>query len=169
MGTSNKPDGKSGGQRVAFTRRDAQRIANVVRTVEQGDRDGTPLTFGPRIRPNAAVSGLFRTATFAGPWAKDSTTTIQFTDITVTPQTATAVNKFCGITDGDIGVCKHDNGKWYLVSWEMDEVCTTRLINMTLQLNTANCAIEKTLVTSEFRFMKLTYPFATCSTATTPG
>lgn len=170
MGTSNKPDGKSREQRVAFNRRDAQRIANVVRKVEQGDRNGTPLTFGPRIRPALAATGdVFRTARFTGSWNVDTTATVEFTNSTFTPQTATALNLFCGIADGDVGLCKDIENVWHLVSWEMKEVCTTRLIDMTLQLNTANCAILKTLVTSTFRFVTLTYPFATCSTATTPG
>ena len=170
MAGANKPDGKNPKQRVAFTRRDADRIARVVRTVEQGDRKGTPLTFGPRIRPALAATGdIFRTARFTGSWNVNSTATIELTNSTFTPQTATALNLFCGIEDGDVGVCKDVENVWHLVSWEMTEVCTTRLIDLTLQLNTANCAIEKTLVTSEFRFVKLTYPFATCSTATTPG
>lgn len=166
-----KPDGKSAKtQGVSFTRPAAERIARTVRTVEQGKRDGTPLTFGPRIRPTFANSGdVFRTAKFTGSWNVDTTATIEFTNSTFTPQTATALNLFCGIADGDIGVCKDVENVWHLVSWEMTEVCTTRLINMTLQLNTASCEIDKTLVTSEFRFLKLTYPFATCSTATTPG
>lgn len=54
MAGANKPDGKNPKQRVAFTRRDADRIARVVRTVEQGDRKGTPLTFGQRLRPVVA-------------------------------------------------------------------------------------------------------------------
>jgi len=45
MAGANKPDGKSNTQRVAFTRRDADRIARVVRTVEAGDKDANALTF----------------------------------------------------------------------------------------------------------------------------
>jgi hypothetical protein len=48
MAGANKPDGKSNTQRVAFTRRDADRIARVVRTVEAGDKKGNALTFGHR-------------------------------------------------------------------------------------------------------------------------
>jgi len=49
-----KPDGKSGGQRVSFTRQGADRIARVVRTVEQGDKKAEPLRFAPRPQ---SVSG----------------------------------------------------------------------------------------------------------------
>jgi hypothetical protein len=113
--------------------------------------------------------GIFRTATFEGSWSKDTTTTITFTNVTVTPQTATAHNIFCGIAGGDVGVCRDENLEWYLVSWEMDEICTTRVIDIQVELNTTNCEIYRTLVTSEQKFLRLTFPFATCSTATTPG
>jgi hypothetical protein len=99
----------------------------------------------------------------------DSTSTIEFTNATFTPQTATAKNLFCGIADGDIGVAKDVEGVWHLISWEMQEVCTTRIIDIEIELNTANCEIYRTLVTATQKFLRLTYPFATCSTATTPG
>lgn len=63
MAGANKPDGKNPKQRVAFTRRDADRIARVVRTVEQGDRKGTPLVFGPRVRQAQAQAQTTATIT----------------------------------------------------------------------------------------------------------
>lgn len=170
MAGANKPDGKSPSQRVSFTRRDADRIARTVRNVEAGDKKGNALTFGNRYRPPAGATGdIFRTARFTGSWAVDSTNTIEFTNATFTPQTATAKNLFCGISDGDIGVAKDIEGVWHLISWEMQEVCTTRIIDIEIELNTANCEIYRTLVTATQKFLRLTYPFATCSTATTPG
>lgn len=56
MAGANKPDGKNPQQRVAFTRRDADRIARTVRIVEGGDKKGNALTFGNRIRPTIAVT-----------------------------------------------------------------------------------------------------------------
>lgn len=45
-----KPDGAAAGtQRVTFTKPAAERIGKVVRTVEAGNRDQGPLTFGPRL------------------------------------------------------------------------------------------------------------------------
>jgi hypothetical protein len=45
-----KPDGAAAGtQRVTFTKPAAERIGKVVRTVEAGNRDQGPLTFGPRV------------------------------------------------------------------------------------------------------------------------
>ena len=169
MAGANKPDGKSPTSRVAFTRRDADRIARTVRAYEGGDKKGNALTFGNRIRPPTASGDVFRTARFTGSWSVDSTATIEFTNSTFTPQTATAINLFCGIADGDIGVAKDVENVWHLISWEMQEVCTTRIIDIEIELNTANCEIYRTLVTATQKFLRLTYPFATCSTATTPG
>jgi hypothetical protein len=167
---ANKPDGKSNTQRVAFTRRDADRIGRVVRTVEAGDKKGNALTFGHRQQPGQPAAGdIFRTARFTGAWSVDSTATVEFTNSTFTPQTATAINLFCGIADGDVGVAKDIENVWHLISWEMQEVCTTRIIDIELDLNTANCEIYRTLVTATQKFLRLTFPFATCSTATTPG
>jgi hypothetical protein len=167
---ANKPDGKSNTQRVSFTRRDADRIGRVVRTVEAGDKKGNALTFGHRQQPGQGVVGdIFRTARFTGSWSVDSTATVEFTNSTFTPQTATAINLFCGIAGGDVGVAKDIENVWHLISWEMQEVCTTRIIDIELDLNTANCEIYRTLVTATQKFLRLTFPFATCSTATTPG
>jgi hypothetical protein len=167
---ANKPDGKSNTERVSFTRRDADRIGRVVRTVEAGDKKGNALTFGHRQQPGQGVVGdIFRTARFTGSWSVDSTATVEFTNSTFTPQTATAINLFCGIAGGDVGVAKDIENVWHLISWEMQEVCTTRIIDIELDLNTANCEIYRTLVTATQKFLRLTFPFATCSTATTPG
>lgn len=157
-------------QQVAFSRADAQRIARAIKQTEGEARKAEPLKFGPRPRPPiAGASDVFRTARFTGSWSVDSTATIEFTNSTFTPQTATAINLFCGISDGDIGVCRDVKNVWHLVSWEMQEVCTTRIIDIEIELNTANCEIYRTLVTATQKFLRLTYPFATCSTATTPG
>ena len=170
MAGANKPDGKSNTERVSFTRRDADRIGRVVRTVEAGDKKGNALTFGHRQQPGQGVVGdIFRTARFTGSWSVDSTATVEFTNSTFTPQTATAINLFCGIAGGDVGVAKDIENVWHLISWEMQEVCTTRIIDIELDLNTANCEIYRTLVTATQKFLRLTFPFATCSTATTPG
>ena len=163
-----KPDSL---QPVSFTRAAANRIAKTVSRVEGEARKTEPLRFGPRQRPRpgGGDSDIFRTARFTGSWSVDSTATVEFTNSTFTPQTATAINLFCGIADGDVGVAKDIENVWHLISWEMQEVCTTRIIDIELDLNTANCEIYRTLVTATQKFLRLTYPFATCSTATTPG
>jgi hypothetical protein len=162
-----KPDSL---QPVSFTRAAANRIAKTVSRVEGEARKTEPLRFGPRQRPRPGVVGdIFRTARFTGSWSVDSTATVEFTNSTFTPQTATAINLFCGIAGGDVGVAKDIENVWHLISWEMQEVCTTRIIDIELDLNTANCEIYRTLVTATQKFLRLTFPFATCSTATTPG
>jgi hypothetical protein len=162
-----KPDSL---QPVSFTRAAANRIAKTVSRVEGEARKTEPLRFGPRQRPRpGGVGDIFRTARFTGSWSVDSTATVEFTNSTFTPQTATAINLFCGIAGGDVGVAKDIENVWHLISWEMQEVCTTRIIDIELDLNTADCAIVRTLVTATQKFLRLTYPFATCSTATTPG
>ena len=162
-----KPDSL---QPVSFTRAAANRIAKTVSRVEGEARKTEPLRFGPRQLPRpGGVGDIFRTARFTGSWSVDSTATVEFTNSTFTPQTATAINLFCGIAGGDVGVAKDIENVWHLISWEMQEVCTTRIIDIELDLNTANCEIYRTLVTATQKFLRLTFPFATCSTATTPG
>ena len=161
-----KPDSL---QPVSFTRAAANRIAKTVSRVEGEARKTEPLRFGPRQRPRPGGGDIFRTARFTGSWSVDSTATVEFTNSTFTPQTATAINLFCGIAGGDVGVAKDIENVWHLISWEMQEVCTTRIIDIELDLNTANCEIYRTLVTATQKFLRLTFPFATCSTATTPG
>jgi hypothetical protein len=104
--------------RVDFTRGAAERIANVVRLVEQGDRDGGPLTF----RKVGAEGGkVFRVCEFTGTWSIDSTKTITFRNVTTTPNTVTAVNLFAqvGTSDGSVitpcAIAKEGTA-WYLIA-----------------------------------------------------
>jgi hypothetical protein len=109
-----KPDSL---QPVSFTRAAANRIAKTVSRVEGEARKTEPLRFGPRQRPRPGVVGdIFRTARFTGSWSVDSTATVEFTNSTFTPQTATAINLFCGIADGDVGVAKDIENVWHLIS-----------------------------------------------------
>ena len=122
MAGANKPDGKSNTQRVSFTRRDADRIGRVVRTVEAGDKKGNALTFGHRQQPGQG--GVFRIAThgFAA-WNKDSTQTVTFVTTTSTPNTATAVNLFADLASGVTGrsvAIARDGTAWYLIAAECD-------------------------------------------------
>jgi hypothetical protein len=95
-------------------------LARVVRTVEAGDKKGNALTFGHRQQPGQVVGDIFRTARFTGSWSVDSTATVEFTNSTFTPQTATASNLFCSIETGDVGVAKDVDNTWYLIAWEME-------------------------------------------------
>jgi hypothetical protein len=69
--------------RVDFTRGAAERIARVVRIVEQGDRDGAPLTFR-KVADSGFGGGSVRVGTFTGEWPKG-----EFKTVTLTSSTAT--------------------------------------------------------------------------------
>jgi hypothetical protein len=69
--------------RVDFTRGAAERIARVVRIVEQGDRDGAPLTF-KKVGDEGFGGGGVRIGTFTGEWPKG-----EFKTVTLTSSTAT--------------------------------------------------------------------------------
>jgi len=104
---------------------------------------------------------FFRKATFSGDWEVDSTATVTFSGVH-SGETATAINSFCSIAGGDVGLCQDSDGVWNLVSWEMEEVCQTSIVNITVELNTTTCAIDRTLVTAAHRLLRLTDAYADC-------
>lgn len=122
-----KPDGKPARvERVTFTRPAADRIAKVVRRVEQGDRGAEPLTFG-----RGGGSGgrkVFRICTFTGSWDIDTMKTVTFRNVTTTPNTLSATNLFFDIPDDGTKNCAvgKDGTAWYLIQWQWAiATCTT--------------------------------------------
>ena len=104
--------------RVDFTRAAAERIANVVRTVERGDRDGEALRFG---RAPDAVGKVFRICTFTGTWAIDTLKTLTFRGVTTTPNTVLAYNLFAVITTSGTATSTpcaigKEGTAWYLIA-----------------------------------------------------
>jgi len=95
--------------RVDFTRGAAERIAAVVRKVEQGDRDGAPLTF--RKVETSAGGAALRHVEWTGQWAAAETATFTFKSNNAT---ATGVNVFAGVDGGSGWVARH-SGTWHLV------------------------------------------------------
>ncbi len=90
-----KPDGKAAKtERVTFTRPAAERIAKIVRRVEQGDRGAEPLVFERIGGGDAALS--LKVATFTGVWATGTTHVVSLgqTSGTSTSSTAAAYNAF---------------------------------------------------------------------------
>lgn len=75
--------------RVDFTRSAAERIAAVVRTVEQGDRDQAALRFR---RVQESFGSTLKLATFSSNWQIDEYKTVTFFDVTATPNTASVLN-----------------------------------------------------------------------------
>jgi hypothetical protein len=113
-----KPDGKPARtERVTFTKPAAERIAKVVRTVEAGDRDCGPLTFG-----NRGVGGnpkVFRVCTFTGAWSVGDTKTVTFKNQAAMPNTVAAVNLFFPFSAAtnattDCAIAK-DGTSWFLI------------------------------------------------------
>lgn len=112
-----KPDGKPARvERVTFTKPAAERIGKVVRTVEAGNRDQGPLTFGIGQVP---ASKGFRVCTFTGAWAINSSKTVTFKGVTSTPNTAVAINLFAAIAEpasaANCAIAK-DGTAWYLIA-----------------------------------------------------
>lgn len=114
-----KPDGKAAAtDRVTFTRPAAERIAKVVRQVEQGDRDTVGLSFGYRATGGAGKA--LRICTFTGAWSTGSFKTVTFKYVTTTPNTASAVNLFFSLPDDgskDCAIAK-DGTAWHLIQWQ---------------------------------------------------
>ena len=113
-----KPDGKPARvERVTFTKPAAERIGKVVRTVEAGNRDQGPLTFGPRV--GGASGKTFRVCTFTGSWSLNASKTVTFKGVTTTPNTAAAVNLFAAIaapsSAANCAIAK-DGTAWYLIA-----------------------------------------------------
>jgi organic hydroperoxide reductase OsmC/OhrA len=75
--------------RVDFTRGAAERIAAVVRLVEQGNRDGAPLTF--RKVGTEGSGGGVRRGTFTGPWGVGETRVVTLLDGSATA----SVTNYC--------------------------------------------------------------------------
>ena len=104
--------------RVDFTRSAAERIANVVRTVEAGDRDGEPLRFGKVPEEPRKV---FRICTFTAAWSKNATKTVTLKYQTSTPNTFVAMNLFAEIASStatrNCAIAKEGTA-WYLIAAE---------------------------------------------------
>ena len=106
--------------RVDFTRGAAERIARVVRLVEQGDRNQSGPTWGS---VENAPSKVFRICTFTGSWNIDTSKPVTFRNVTTTPNTVVAVNLFSSLAGpsgsgtGSTAVCAiaKDGSAWYLI------------------------------------------------------
>lgn len=111
-------------ERVTFTRGAADRIANAVRKVEIGDRDGGALKFE---RQDAPLPRAFRVCTYTGSWSIGSSQAVTFRNVTSTPNTISVMNLTMHLplvgtaTTFDCAVAK-DGTAWYLVSAEEHNV-----------------------------------------------
>jgi len=101
--------------RISFTRPAVERIADVVRAVE----NARPV--GAALRSRAVVAGRkdkpFKVCTFTGAWAINTAKTVTFRNVTTTPNTVSAMNLVCGLSPTalcEVSVAK-DGTAWYLV------------------------------------------------------
>ena len=105
---------------ITFTRGAAERIANAVRKVEIGERNGGQLEFEP-VLPTMRRAP-FKVCTFTGAWAIDSYKTVTFRNTTTTPNTVAAMNIFAslGTSASDPRNCgiARDGTAWYLIAAE---------------------------------------------------
>jgi hypothetical protein len=107
--------------RVDFTRGAAERIARVVRLVEQGDRGQSGPTWDNVDSSSGSGGKVFRICTFTGSWNIDTLKTVTFRNVTTTPNTVAAVNLFATLTgpSGTVStaVCAiaKEGSAWYLI------------------------------------------------------
>jgi len=101
--------------RISFTRPAVDRIARVVRAVENARPAGGGLR--SRAVVEAGPSKLFRVCTFTGAWPINTAKTVRFRNVTSTPNTASVTNLVCGLSPTgscDVSIAK-DGTAWYLV------------------------------------------------------
>ena len=86
---------KAGSDRVSFTKASAERIADAVRAVEGGDRNGSPFISGPRDQ--AVGSKVVRLGSFTGSWDIGDTKIVELCGST---NTAEVLNLTVHIMEG---------------------------------------------------------------------
>jgi len=104
--------------RVTFTKRSAERIAEVVRTVEAGNRDTSGMATAPRFSGGGG-SKVFRICTFTGAWSISAAKAVTFKFQTTTPNTVSATNLFAAIASfsgsRDCAIAR-DGTAWFLIA-----------------------------------------------------
>jgi len=171
---ANKPDGKPARvDRVNFTRPAAERIARVVRKVEQGDRGSAGLTFTPRGLGGSDCRSIFRVATYTGAWGMNTAKVVTFQNITTTPNTVSAANLFVDLPDRNgtavVGIVR-ENGDWYLWNWQeftatavfatyTQSVSIVSGVTVSASISTASCGVvvSSTQTTAAVSVVRGTY------------
>ncbi len=104
--------------RVTFTPRSAQRIADVVLKVEAGDRNNRGVMFGS---PGTPAEKVFRVCTFTGAWAKNTLKSVTFKYQTSTPNTVSSINLFADVAASTATrncAIARDGTAWHLIAAE---------------------------------------------------
>lgn len=105
---------------IQFDAGSGQRIANVVRIVEDLRPPAKPLTFTPVVESRRGGSAV-RMATFTGSWTKNATKTVTLKYQTATPNTYVAMNLFSNVgaaaATRNCAIAK-DGTAWFLIAAE---------------------------------------------------
>lgn len=120
-----RPDGKSGSEKVTFTRQAAERIARAVRKIEAGDRDCVGLTFSRPIDGGKSPVRLCKTTQA---WARNTQATLEVWESGDAPDEQPSIGQSSNIKtliaynkSYNVAACvwvlvaKGQNGEWYLV------------------------------------------------------
>lgn len=121
--------------RVDFTRAAAERIANVVRTVERGDRDGEALRFG-RVFDSVPGTPL-NLGTFSGNWELNALKTVTFHNVTSTPNTASVRN----LCVPSVGFSTSNTAETRYVIFSKVKYYTSEPLVVEIQQSTATCTL----------------------------
>lgn len=147
--------------RVTFTPRSAQRIADAVLKVEAGDRSNRGIMFN--LPPGQEK--VVRMCTFTGAWHIGSSQAVTFRNNTTPPNTVTAYNLFYPIDEAPQSAAACAIGKdgtaWYLVAVPLataavvigtaTATCVTDVtIDATLDTNTCEITVGKTITATTF-------------------
>ena len=151
--------------RITFTRPAADRIANVVRIVEQGSRNEAPLTFRRVLEGGGGK--VFRVCTFTGAWDIGSVKTVTFKYQTTTPNTASVTNLFWPIPDSETRDCSiaNEGTAWFLIVPRMfsaNAATAATITTAALEFKTIPVAALASAGTATF-----SVSITTCATATT--
>ena len=121
--------------RVDFTRGAAERIANAVRLVETGSRDGAPYFPG---RALDSVPGTpLKLGTFSGNWQLNELKTVTFYNVTSTPNTASVRN----LCVPSVGFSTSNTAETRYVIFSKVKYYTSEPIVVEIQQSTATCTL----------------------------
>jgi hypothetical protein len=151
--------------RVTFTKGSAERIAQVVRIVEAGNRDTGGLPTAPRF--GGGGGKVFRVCTFTGAWDIGSVKTVTFKYQTTTPNTASVTNLFWPIPDSETRDCSiaKEGTAWFLIVPRMfsaNAATAATITTAALEFKTIPVAALASAGTATF-----SVSITTCATATT--
>ena len=134
--------------RVTFTKGSAERIAQVVRIVEAGNRDTGKLPTAPRFQPGGGAAIKF--CSWTATWTYANTATITFS---LSSSTATANNVFLGVNPGEGWVAKKGSAGWQLIGCDLTKQAGYSSGNIQLFGHSTSSALAQW------------YSITTCSTA----